>query len=74
MDVMQSAYLSLHSAEAVLLKVQTTVLSTLNDASDVVLLMLDFSVTFGAIDHQIFLSCLHDMYGINDDLYALFNS
>ena len=51
MNVMQSAYHSLHSTETALLKVQNDVLSALNKSSAVVLLMLDLSAAFDIIDH-----------------------
>ena len=49
MNVMQSAYHSLHSTETALLKVQNIVLSPLNEGSAVVLLMSNRSAAFDTI-------------------------
>ena len=59
----KSAYRAGHSTEPVFLRVVNDILSALdNDIS--VLLLLDLSVAFDTIDHQIFLARLYSLFGI----------
>ena len=63
MDVLQSAYRAKHSTETALLKVQSDILSSLDEeGSVVVLVLLDLSAAFDTIDHTFLLSRLRDMY------------
>ena len=61
---LQSAYRDKHSTESDLIKVQNDILSVLDAGSSAILLMLDLSAAFDAIDHDILLSRLCNVYGI----------
>ena len=60
----QSAYRAGHSTETVLLRVVNDILSALDNDNISVLLLLDLSAAFDTIDHQILLSCLDSVLGI----------
>ena len=64
-DPLQSAYRDKHSTETALIKVQNDILSALDVGSSAILLMLDLSAAFDTIDHDILLSRLCNVYGIN---------
>ena len=70
----QSAYRVGHSTETVLLHVVNDILSALDNDSISVLLLLDFSVAFDTIDHQILLSCLYSLFGIQSAALKWFKS
>ena len=59
----QSAYRAGHSTETILLCIVKDILSVL-DNNISVLLLLDLSAAFDTIDHQILLSCLNSVFGI----------
>ena len=65
MDVLRSAYWAKHSTETALLKVQSNILTSLDEEGSVVLVLLDLSAAFDTIDNAFVLSRLHDMYGIH---------
>ena len=69
-DPLQSAYRDKHSTETDLINVQNDILS----AIDAILLMLDLSVAFDTIDHDILLSRLCNVYGITGDALDWFRS
>ena len=50
-----------------MIKVQNDIQSALDAGSSAILLMLDLSVAFDTIDHDIFLSRLCNVYGITGD-------
>ena len=71
MDVLESAYRAKHSTETALLKVQSDILSSLDEeGSVVVLVLLDLSAAFDTIGHAFLLTRLRDMYGIHDQALA----
>ena len=72
--LLQSAYKEKHSTETALIKVQNEILSALGAGSSAILLMLDLSVTFDTIDHDILLSRLCTVYGITGDALDWFRS
>ena len=75
MDVIQSVYQAKYSMETALLKVQSNILSSLNEkGSVVVLVLLNLSAAFDTSDHAWFLSRLSDMYGIHDQALAWIRS
>ena len=60
----QSAYRAGHSTETVLLCVVHNILSALDNDNISVLLLLDLSAAFDTADHQILLSCLYSLFGV----------
>ena len=54
MEVNQSAYCTLHSTEIALLKVKTDVIKALENQEVACLILLDLSVAFETIDHDIY--------------------
>jgi hypothetical protein len=60
----QSAYKSHHSTETALIRVQNDILMAADDQKVGLLILLDLSAAFDTIDHDIMLSNLHDIYGI----------
>lgn len=74
MDEFQSAYRQYHSTETALLKVQTDIISALDNGSVAVLLMLDLSAAFDTIDHQILLQRFEHMFGVTDSALSWFQS
>ena len=60
----QSAYRAGHSTEAVLLGIINNILSALDNDNISVLLLLDLSAAFDSTDHQILLSRLNSVFGI----------
>ena len=60
----QSAYRAGHSTETVLLRIVNDILSALDNDNISVLLLLDLSAAFDTIDHQILLSRLNSVFGI----------
>lgn len=64
-DILQSSYKQYHSTETVLLKVQTDILTTLDQHGAVLMLLLDFSCAFDTVDHTRLLSILQEHIGIS---------
>ena len=62
MEVYQSAYHALHSTETALLKVKTDVIKALENQEVACLILLDLSVAFDTIDHDILLSRLETRF------------
>ena len=70
-DPLQSSYRDKHSTEsALMIKVQNDIISSLDTGSSAILLMLDPSAAFDTIDHDILLSRLCKVYGINNWQYT----
>ena len=57
-----------------MIKVQNDILSALDAGSSAILLMLDLSAAFDAIDHDILLSRFCNVYGITGDAFDWFRS
>ena len=70
----QSAYRAGHSTETVLLRIVNDILSALDNDNISVLLLLDLSAAFDAIDHQILLSHLTSVFGIQSTALQWFQS
>ena len=70
----QSAYRAGHSTETVLLRVVNGIFSALDDDNISVLLLLDPSVAFFTMDHQILLSRLNSVSGIQSTALQWFQS
>ena len=65
LEVLQSAYKAGHSTETALLKVKTDILSAINNNEVVCLVLLDLSVAFDMISHQILLNRLKYHFGVD---------
>ena len=70
----QSAYHAGHSTESVVLCVVNDILSTLDNDNISVLLLLDLSAAFDTIYHQILLSHLYSLFGIQSTAHKWFES
>ena len=70
----QSAYWAGHSTETVLLRIVNDILSALDNDNISVLLLLDLSAAFDTIDHQILLSRLNSVFGIQTTALQWFHS
>ena len=71
---MQSAYISAHSTETALIKIQSDLLKAVDQGSVAVLLLLDLSAAFDTIDHVILLDRLHNMFGVDGQALNWFRS
>ena len=70
----QSAYRAGCSTETVLLRIVNDILSALDNDNISVLLLLDLSATFDTLDHQILLSRLNSVLGIQSTALQWFHS
>ena len=70
----QSAYRAGHSTETVLLRIVNDILSALDNDNIYVLLLLDLSAAFDTTDHQILLSRLNSVLGIQSTALQWFRS
>ena len=70
----QSAYKVHHSTETVMVKGQDDVLHAIDGNEAVVLLMLDLSVAFDTVPHDILLDRLSRRYGITGSVHKWFAS
>ncbi|MCG8430354.1 MAG: reverse transcriptase family protein, partial [Candidatus Omnitrophica bacterium] len=73
-DVNQSAYRRGHSTETVLLKVTDSILSSLDQGEEVLLVLLDLSAAFDTVDHSMLLDRLHNRIGLSDAALKWFKS
>ena len=70
----QSAYRPHHSTETALLKLTNDSLSAMDDGKISVIVLLDLSVAFDTIDHEILLHRLHNVFGFGDTVLSWFQS
>ena len=70
----KSAYRYYHNTETALVKVQNDLLTAIDDGSGVFLVLLDLSVAFDTIDHDIFLGRLKSNIGLSDKSLGWFYS
>ena len=61
----QSAYKPFHSCETALVRVHNDILVAIDKRHCVMLLLLDLSVAFDTVDHDILLTRLHSKYSIS---------
>ena len=71
---LQSAYKPGHSTETALVKVQNDILTSIDQHGMVILVMLDLSVAFDTIDHDILFSRMENTLGITGQALAWFKS
>ena len=71
---LQSAYKPGHSTETALVKVQHDILTSIDQHGIVILVMLDLSVAFDTIDHDILFSRMEHTLGIRGQALAWFKS
>ena len=64
-NVNQSAYRRLHSTESALLKIQNDIASSIDSGKAVALTLLDLSVAFDTLDHDILFNSLKDWFGVD---------
>ena len=74
MEPMKSAYRMGHSTETALLKVKTNILRALDNQEVTCLVLLDLSVAFDMVDHQILINRLPSMFGISGCVLTLIRS
>ena len=63
LESMQTAYHESHSTETALLKVKSGILNAMNNKEVMCLVLLDLSVTFDTMNHQLLLNCLKYHFG-----------
>ena len=73
-EIFQSSYKKFHSTETALLKIQTDILTALDQKKCVLLIMLDLSAAFDTIDHPTLLSRLKSELGVCGRVYDWFHS
>ena len=74
MEAHQSAYHSSHNMETALLKVKTDVIRVLENQEVACLILLDLSVAFDTIDHDILLSRLKSRFAVTGVVLKWFGS
>ena len=72
-EAYQSAYRPLHSTETALLRVQNDILTSIDNKTITVLVLLDLSSAFDTVDHAILLNHLKNI-GITGLVHDWFNS
>ena len=74
LEPMQSAYHEAHCTETALLKVKSDILNAMYNKEVMCLVLLDLSVAFDTINHQLLLNCLMYHYGFQEKVATkLFN-
>ena len=70
----QSAYRKCHSTETALLKVQNDILMNLDSQRVTLLVLLDLSVAFDTVDHEVLLNRLNTSFGVRGSALQWFSS
>lgn len=73
-ELLQSSYKPLHSTETALLRIQSDILTALDNRKCVLLVMLDLSAAFDTIDHPTLLSRLKSVIGLSGNALKWFSS
>ena len=71
---LQSAYKTFHSTETDLIKVHNGIVSAIDNERCVILLLLDLSAGFDAVDHEILANRLSSKFGIHGKALQWFKS
>lgn len=71
---MQSAYRKNHSTETALIKVVNDILVSVDNNSDVLLILLDLSAAFDTIDHSFLLARLSSYFGFSGNVLHWYQS
>jgi hypothetical protein len=74
LDVFQSAYPSNHSTETALIKVQSDIITALDNRKVAALILLDLSAAFDTIDHRVLIRRLENSFGITGQALDWFDS
>ena len=72
--ISQSPYRPNHSTETALFKVTNDILLNMNDQHVTLLLLLDLSAAFDAVDHETLLHRLQFTFGVNGKVLSWFSS
>ena len=70
----QSAYKRYHSSETALLRVHNDILRSIDNGERVILVLLDLSAAFDAVNHELLLSRLSTRYGLCGSVLKWFTS
>ena len=73
-ETMQSAYKKLHSTETALLYIQNDILNSIDQNKVVLLVLLDLSVAFDIIDHELLINRLSSRLGLSGCVLDWFRS
>lgn len=73
-EVFQSGFRAFHSTESALIRVLNDLLTAVDSGSSAVLVLLDLSAAFDTTDHDILLSRLENVVGIQGTALAWFKS
>ena len=73
-EPLQSAYNAFHSCETALVRVHNDILVAIDKRHCVMLLLLDLSVAFDTVDHNILLTRLHSKYSTSGTALEWFRS
>ena len=71
---LHTKYKTFHSTETALLKIQSDILSALDNKNCVLLILLDLSAAFDTIDHSVLLSRLKAEIGVSGKVFNWFKS
>ncbi len=74
LDENQSAYKKWHSIETALVKVQTDLLSAIDNGGAAILVLLDCSAAFDTVDHNVLLQTLEEKFRVTSDALRWFQS
>lgn len=70
----QSGFKSCHSTETVLVKVLNDIFVSLDNGSNVILILLDLSAAFDMVDHETLINRLEHWVGLKDNVLKWFKS
>ena len=73
-EYLQSAYKPGHITDTALVKVQNDILTSIDQHGNVILILLDLSAAFDAIDHDVLFSRMESTLGITEPALEWFRS